>query len=73
MKSKDDKSKRRALKLNSSSRAYGTFKGSGSYAEISCIAQKENEPKAVSRDSTVLYTVGSKTVAMFGRFGLAAM
>ena len=31
---------------------------SGSYAEISCIAQKENEPKAVSRDTVVLYTGG---------------
>ena len=57
MKSKDDKSKRKALKLNSPSRAYGTLKGgSGSYAEISCIAQKENEPKAVSKGGTVLYT-----------------
>ena len=52
---------RRALKLNSSSRAYGTLKGSDSYAEISCIAQKENEPKAVSRDTVVLYTKGNES------------
>ena len=58
MKSKDDKSRRRALKLNDPSRAYGTLRGSGSYAKISCIAQKENEPKAVSRDTVVLYTEG---------------
>ena len=32
------------------------LRDSGSYAEISCIAQKENEPKAVSRDTVVLYT-----------------
>ena len=56
MKSKDDESERRALKLNSPSRAYGTLKSPGSYAEISCIARKENEPKAVSRGSVVLYT-----------------
>ena len=56
MKSKDDKSRRRALKLNSSSRALWHLRGSGSYAKISCIAQKENEPKAVSRDTVVLYT-----------------
>ena len=34
------------------------FRGFGSYAEISCIAQKENEPKAVSGSSTILYTQG---------------
>ena len=58
MKSKDDKSKRRALKLNGPSRAYGTLRSSGSYAKISCIAQKENEPKAVSRDTVVFIYKG---------------
>ena len=59
MKSKDDKSERKGSEAQQSVESLWHLKGgSGSYAEISCIAQKENEPKAVSRGSTVLYTQG---------------
>ena len=52
----DDKSREKGSEAQQSVESLWHLKGSGSYAEISCIAQKENEPKAVSRSSTVLYT-----------------
>ena len=57
MKSKDGKSGKKGTQAQRSVESLWHLKGgSGSYAKISCIAQKENEPKAVSRDNAVLYT-----------------
>ena len=57
MKSKDDESEKKGTQAQRFVESlWHLLKDSGSYAEISCIARKENEPKAVSRGSAVLYT-----------------
>ena len=61
MKSKDDKSRKKGTQAQQFVESLWHLRGSGSYAKISCIAQKENEPKAVSRDTVVLIYRGNES------------